>query len=534
MSDSVQISTSNTRVQKNRFRLLLPFFSRSKRNMTIGVCSLLHISLSEPHEFKEIRIEVDNAIREEALTPLWPKQGKHKAFVAVFHLNYRIDELLNLTIHNKIRARIGHQDNEGYVSRPITYSVFLRRYCAAHSPMLRDRTNGITAFYRQTVGRSIILTVRHDNVTDRASAKLKLRLAWLVSKLPVSKRPILLYEKDGRHYEESARVVFEALIDQGHDDVFFVAPRNLFEVAPKYLDHFIEPHTFKHYLAFFRCRTFLGTEAMSHCLELRCQSYLVQHKLKDSKNSYVFLQHGVMYMISLDSPQRTSFRRKAMPPQTKIVVSSHMEARHFTEFADFANEDLIVCGLPKFDRSYAYPDADKILIMPTWRPWEFNAARSNPESTAYFQMIQRIVDAIPQELSDKIIVAPHPLFNMATFGSNSSDPIGSYDELLRSVRVLITDYSSISYDAFYRGSNVIFYWEELEDCLEQYGEPTHLMLTEDLAFGPVCHTPSELRDAMPAAYARPQSEDHKQKYRHLVEFHDGRNTERLLKELKFN
>ena len=499
--------------------------------MSIGAYSLMHISLAEPHSFDEIRIEIDGNARQNALKPLWPKRGSHTSFLASFRLSYQIKELLSLPIHSKIRACIGCESDENYVSRPITYSVFIRGYYAAHGPMLHDKTNEVVAFFRQTVGRSIVLTVRHKNTTDQAGSKAKLRLAWFASKLPLGKRPILLYEKDGRHYEESARVVFETLVDRGRNDVFFIAPRNLVDTDQKYLDHFIEPHTFKHYLSFFRCQTFLGTEVMSHCLELRCQSYLVQRKLNDPKNSYVFLQHGVTYMISLDSPQRAPFRRKAMPPQTKIVVSSHAEAKHFTELADFTDEDLIVCGLPKFDRSYAYPEADKILIMPTWRPWEFNAARSDPKSTNYFRMIQRIVDAIPQELSDKIIVAPHPLFNMATFGSSPSDPIGSYDELLRNVRVLITDYSSISYDAFHRGANVVFYWEELEDCLKKYGEPTCLMLTEEIAFGPVCRTPKELQSIMPTIYSHPQSEEHKRKYQHLVEFHDGRNTERLLKTL---
>ena len=53
----------------------------------------------------------------------------------------------------------------------------------------------------------------------------------------------------------------------------------------------------------------------------------------------------------------------------------------------------------------------------------------------------------------------------------------SYDDILRDTAVLITDYSSIAYDAFYRGANVIFWWKEKDFCMEQYNG--HLMLNED-------------------------------------------------------
>ena len=51
-----------------------------------------------------------------------------------------------------------------------------------------------------------------------------------------------------------------------------------------------------------------------------------------------------------------------------------------------------------------------------------------------------------------------------------------YDDILKHTKLLITDYSSIAYDAFYRGCNVIFYWEELQECLEAYGPSTKLMI----------------------------------------------------------
>ena len=104
-----------------------------------------------------------------------------------------------------------------------------------------------------------------------------------------------------------------------------------------------------------------------------------------------------------------------------------------------------------------------------------------------------------------------------------------YDPVLRDCALLITDYSSIAYDVYYRGSNVVFYWKDKDDSMEHYGEGTHLMLNEDNVFGPVCMDADQLREAILARYNKPQDEEELERYRRIVEFHDGKNSERIMK-----
>ena len=106
----------------------------------------------------------------------------------------------------------------------------------------------------------------------------------------------------------------------------------------------------------------------------------------------------------------------------------------------------------------------------------------------------------------------------------------SYDDILKKTDVLITDYSSIAYDAFYRGANVIFWWKEKDFCMEQY--KGHLMLNDENAYGPVCYKSQELRKAIENVYNKKQSDEFIKKYRKIVEFHDNKNTERLVGYLK--
>ena len=171
--------------------------------------------------------------------------------------------------------------------------------------------------------------------------------------------------------------------------------------------------------------------------------------------------------------------------------------------------------------------------MPTWRRWEANLASINYEETKYYKMIQRIVAAIPKKLQDKIIILPHPLMlkeikNNKEYKKYIPEGEFTYDEILKDCQLLITDYSSIAYDAYYRGSNVIFYWEEKEECMKEYGENAKLMLNEKNVFADVCYNKKELEKIVEKNYNGKQSPADKKKFKKIVQFDDNKNTERLI------
>jgi hypothetical protein len=58
------------------------------------------------------------------------------------------------------------------------------------------------------------------------------------------------------------------------------------------------------------------------------------------------------------------------------------------------------------------------------------------------------------------------------------------------------------------------------------------MLNEDNVFGDVCTSPEEIRASVEKRYNMPQEEEHVRRFRRIVEFHDGRNSERIIECLK--
>ena len=398
--------------------------------------------------------------------------------------------------------------------------------------------DGMAFYFRQSKFNSLGLTVRDANQYDYPEGQARLRRAAKNAKKLADKDIVLMYEKNCARFEESASVLYKKLIDQGYDNVYFVVNYDnpgIQELPEKYKKNLVEKDSDKHLEYFFASNKWVSSESTEHALQLRIASKLAMDKVKSKDLQYVFLQHGVMYMVSLNSELRTGFRNSGYKLQ-RTVVSSEAEAQHFIDLADMKREDLYVTGLAKFDECYREEGADRIIIMPTWRRWETNQARTDLEGTKYYKMIERIYNAIPDELKAKVDILPHPLMAERFRGESGLGEkirVGViYDDILKNCNMLITDYSSIAYDAFYRGANVVFCWDEKDECMEHYGEGSYLMLNEDNVFGPVCMTEEDVNKAVAELYNKAQSEENINKYRHIVEFHDGKNSERIIECLK--
>ena len=456
-----------------------------------------------------------------------------------FEISIPLDDLLTFDIQNKITLHNSADDNAR--TGRIIFNLFDRKKGKFRHSKLRFINN--TAIYlRQSVANTTYITIRQRNDLDSKKATVMILLARIASLVTPSKDIILLFEKECERYQESASVLYEKLRHSGYNNAYYIIDKSASDFANipnDLLDNIIQKHSFKHLYYFFKCKKFVGTETIGHAIQLRCANRLIIAKEHKHNLQYVFLQHGVMYMVSLNSNLRSGFRAENNPYKLyRIVVSSRIEAEHFIKLGGCDESNLYVTGLPKFDKAYANSNADKIVIMPTWRRWEANQAGTDYEHTKYYQFIKRIAASVPRNLRDRIVILPHPLITKelrtnqqyAKYLPNNSF---SYDQILRNCRLLITDYSSIAYDAFYRGANIIFDWSEKDNCMEQYGDGTFLLLNEHNTFGDIVYNEGNLlKESIRKLYSSKQPEKYIERYRRIVEFHDNHNTERLVKKLE--
>ena len=398
------------------------------------------------------------------------------------------------------------------------------------SKIIKEETH--TFFFYQTAGNYLSFMHRDENITDKTTERIKIWSAKLLSygiNALNRKQKIVFFEKFCSAYEESAAVLFEYCIDKGIKNIVYILEKDIEKysnVSDEYKKYIVPKYSFRHYLHFFTASAFISTESMNHAVELNIYNSSVRKRIRGNKYNYIFLQHGVMYMYSLKN--RGGFiKGNGMPNNTKIVVSSQLEAEHLKEFGKYREMDMIYSGLPKFDRAYREADADKIVIMPTSRDFEYNIIKNNTTASKYYGFVKRIIGNIPNELEGKVVFVPHPLVRHFFAETDLEKYIPhnfSYNEILKCTKLLITDYSSISYDAFFRGCNVLFCWEEKEYCLAEMGYS--LMLNEENVFGDISQTYNDLTQLIHDNYYSEQSEKNKDRYRQLVEHNDRNNCKR--------
>lgn len=525
---------------KNIAANALPIFYKTKK--TIGVFSLCAYRIAEEHFDKNFDKTISINGKKFKTWFLFKKgikffrKGKYTYYFNLYNCKMDTNVLLQYPIHSVIRFSFTKKEKN--IELHIIYDIFNFTKGRGRTSCLYQYDNvDAVCYFRQGKKNSFHMTIRKKNETDKFKIRVKVFFAWLLAKVSPTKDIILLFEKMCNKYEESASVVYEKLIDKGFSNCYFIiipsSPHVSF-IKNQYKKNIIWAYSFKHFYYFFRCKKFVSSEAIGHAFELRNANRFAYKKLLNKENQYIFLQHGVTYMIPLNCKIRSGVRKGAdMPLKSRVVVSSALEAKHFIDCAKFDEKDLLITGLPFFDKMYKKKDAEHIFIMPTWRPWEYNIIKGDLKKSSYYNMVEQIINNIPNEYLKKVWILPHPLFkdvlNKTDLNKYIPD-LPSYDMVLRETALLITDYSSIAYSAFYRGSNVIFCWEELEKCMEQYGG--HLLLNELNVFGDISLDYKDISELVEKNYCTEQNSLYRQKFKQIVEFDDNKNTERFIKKLE--
>lgn len=359
---------------------------------------------------------------------------------------------------------------------------------------------------------------------------LKQRIAHKLFR-KVVRNEVLVFEKELMQFEESGARLFEKIAK--YPNVYFVIDKQspaFPSLRTQYNNQIVEFGSLKYLRLIHTAKYYIGTELPMHLIGLRSPYKSLRLEIMNSaKHKFIFLQHGVTQSLSLAGPERAIFRKNFIYSPYKVIVSSAREADHFVNVGKYQPEDLWNIGLSTFDNKQLKESANKISIMLTWRPWD--QMKSNINETSYYQALISIVNSIEDKQHLQIILHPK-----ATEQLSEIDPLYQYvsrcsvNAALSQTSLFITDYSSAVFDSFYRGSNVIFWWNEKDQCLVNYDNS--LLLTEENAFGDIVYHNSELNDVIINNYNVPQKQKYIDKYRLFVEHHDNQNTERLVQNLR--
>lgn len=395
---------------------------------------------------------------------------------------------------------------------------------------------------RLTEKDTYALSMVPSNKVYNKSNQLKIKLAYYMSKIikPLYHQGYNLYfEKQASKADESAKTVFDQVktLPKLKSKNYYVLDKDSKDYPSMKEKHglgIIDRFSFKHYLSIFLAKNFISSELSAHVVDDRVYVDLLNNKIKVTP--LYFLQHGIMFAKPVDNPKAQGFYKENMQCyMKKSVISSDLEAKEFYKMG-YDDNDLMKTGLAKLDVAKLDISSDKIVYMPTYRYWEESLVLNGKmEETTYYKAILEVINAFEEKgLINRLVITPHNKFAEHIYETLpqyseiiSTDPT----EALKIARIFITDYSSAIYDGTYRGAYPIFYWKEADYLIEKYQAIPPV--NEENAPGYVAKTAEELMFSVQQAINDDYqiSKEVTDKYRAINEFHDNKNTERIIDEL---
>lgn len=191
------------------------------------------------------------------------------------------------------------------------------------------------------------------------------------------------------------------------------------------------------------------------------------------KNKKIFLQHGVIGVSRVNHVLHKNRMNYDM-----FVVSSEFEKEHIIKEFGYSEDEVKVTGLARWDNLNEVKEK-KILLMPTWRSWiksEEELIESNYFKTYMDFINDKSLADILKKHNIKMTFYPHYQVQKVLSDVKIENPYvtvvkqgeQTVQELINSHSLLITDYSTVSFDFAYMYKPVIFYQFDYDEFYSKH------------------------------------------------------------------
>ncbi|MGE7603948.1 CDP-glycerol glycerophosphotransferase family protein [Peribacillus sp. NPDC097675] len=226
------------------------------------------------------------------------------------------------------------------------------------------------------------------------------------------------------------------------------------------LDHVLDIGSREHIEKCLRATKLIGTHDLEYFLPfkgIKMKNYQKAHK--------IFLQHGVL------GRKNVEYHKKFYKyPFDLFIVSSEHEKKMVVKEFEYLEDEVIVTGLSRFDKLQEnHHPKREILLIPTWREWITNEEKLM--NSLYFEKyIGFLQSAKLQSLLEEhdLRLNFYPHYRMQEYMADNVKfetsriqlvELGTrtVQDLLKENSVMITDFSSVSFDFTLLGKPVIYY-----------------------------------------------------------------------------
>lgn len=444
---------------------------------------------------------------------------------------------MSITLDDKIiDYRIGIKDKK----------IKNKRYY--YAPIKSKYVKQFAVHFRRTTKGNLVLVKRLKEPIEN-TLKFKIMESKIVSNIlyGISKLLIKVRRKSINLFYEK----FSSKAEEGAYDLFLITKKNstssksyfvIDENSEDYLKiknekNVVKKYSLKYYWLVFNANNFISTEAPIHLNILRSNNTALRKSICDKP--FIFLQHGITYMKC--QGDGSTFAKNKEGEATYIIVGSEKEKDAVVDMLKLSEEQVLNTGLPIFSnikfKHINENSEDIVTVMLTWKPYEEQLY--NFEESTYYKNTIEIYNMLAKYIDkEKIVIIPHPKVFELLSNTDIKDRFwqGKISEILAKTKMLITDYSSVCYNAFYQGAGVIFYQPDLQEY-ETYNGP--LVPNDDEYIGKRAFNTNELEDIVKQTIKNKQidlneirNKEFEKNYSTINEYSDGKNIERIYNKLK--
>ena len=429
---------------------------------------------------KELRLTLRNDLRSERISLPFKEERKKNEYILTCRAD--MNDYALEPIYWDLAVVVERKEEE--LLLPVHSSGRQRAAFALGDYVCRLKDGVIFFPHREKLSFICRKGTKYDGAGQRIKELAAAGVYLLGKPLWKKKRIWLIYEKFCTAAQDNGWYFFEycmkELPEAERKHIFYVMDPASPEWArtEPYRKQVLPFMSFKHMVYAMAARIYAASEASTHLYVWNARPNPVSSVIR--RKPLVFLQHGVTAFKQVHN----LFGRQVFGKKSSFATTSAFEQKIVTDHFGYTAENAPILGFCRWDvfRDKASGEDPFILIMPTWRHWLEESSAEDFKASEYYRRYAALLGSerlrrCAETYGFRLVFYLHPKLS-EQLGEFQADPryvelvpFGSrpLNEIIMRCSMLLTDYSSVSWDAFYLGKPVLFYQFDMEAYTKAHG-----------------------------------------------------------------
>lgn len=283
------------------------------------------------------------------------------------------------------------------------------------------------------------------------------------------------YEKEASVAQDNGYQFFNyCYTNNKKKDYYFVIKTNSVDYRDieHQKDKILKFMSFKYMVYMFAAELMISSESKGHSYDIRIQKGHLRNALQ--KKRFVFLQHGVTALKRVDYV----FSKSKNNAVSLYTATSDFEKDIIKNNFGYDDSEIMLTGFTRWDvlEDKSKEEEKKIFVMPTWRSWMDGIPEEEFIESDYYKQYRKLLESRElNEILEKNDITLHFLLHPKFIAYSDKFTIPGeriqthqfgeikINEMLMESNLLITDYSSVSWEFFYMKKPVLFFQFDQND-----------------------------------------------------------------------